>query len=522
MGTDRPSNVGQLLTSAALQDAELLAGAAGRDAAVVDVILRTKVTRETPPQPGELVVLDAASIGEHPYEIDVALRVISDAAAVGLIVTNPGSEIGLGAQRLADRFALPLVVLAETDAMALTHRLRAQLWAPDVEQASVVSALLDTFGQMRLTTVDSVIESLEGLCGSSISVLGQDRGLVAGSAIEVGDRRLASEQAYLVDHSTRAALHSATIVLSPDEEPAYWLVAESVGSDSAQRLLRTLLQIGSWYLAALLASLRARAEGDARRRIAVLNEILDTSDLAERDIQNQMLALEWSVSGWNTGLHIKLRGADAGRVVALHFELRDRLRSVGLDGPLVERNDGWSGWLTNSTEPAVETFPTLVEALAEALQGLVLAHPGLQAHAGIGRPYADLVGLRLSLTEAHEASVIANARSGGASGAAHIDQLGVQRVLMGWFSSEEFARYARSILQPVLEADVNHELLRTLEVYLDASCSTTDAARQLGVHRNTVTNRIRRIVKLLGIAFDDPETRLSLQLACRVLRLNRQ
>ena len=44
--------------------------------------------------------------------------------------------------------------------------------------------------------------------------------------------------------------------------------------------------------------------------------------------------------------------------------------------------------------------------------------------------------------------------------AAHIDQLGVQRVLMGWFSSEDFARYARSILEPILELDAEHELLR--------------------------------------------------------------
>ena len=125
--------------------------------------------------------------------------------------------------------------------------------------------------------------------------------------------------------------------------------------------------------------------------------------------------------------------------------------------------------MTDASEPAVESYSVMVRRLTDALAEFVDAHSGLQAHAGIGRPYLDLSGLRRSLTEAHEAALIANARFGGRFGAAHIDQLGVQRVLMGWFGSEDFARYARFILQPVIDADTDHELLRTLEVYLDAS-----------------------------------------------------
>ena len=104
---------------------------------------------------------------------------------------------------------------------------------------------------------------------------------------------------------------------------------------------------------------------------------------------------------------------------------------------------------------------------------------------------------------------------------AHIDRLGVQRVLVGWFSSDDFTSYAGTILEPVLEIDKEGDLLETLEAYLDASCSTTGAAHRLGVHRNTVSNRVRRVTDVLGVRLDDPETRLSLQLACRVLRINR-
>ena len=525
MSSDRPITVRQLLASPALTSANLLAGEGGLDSAVAEVVLHGKLRADSPLQPGEAVVLDAADIGEHLYQIDMAIRIAADAGGATLIVTNPSFELGVGVRRLANRFDVPLVLVPDTDAMTLTHRLRAQLWAADVEHASAVNSLLVSLSRTHDASVARVLGAVAELSASSVCLLGQDRSLVAGEEIDIGDRRLASGPAYLVDNSAEAALHSTAIVLTPGESGAeadYWLVAESRGSDAMQRLLRSLLLIGSWYLAALLASVRARTEGDARRRIAVLNELLATSDLHERDIRNQMLALGWTAAGWNTGLHITLRGADTSRILDLRAEVRERLRGAGLDGPLVERNDGWSGWVTDVSEPAVESYSVMVRQLDRALSEFVDAHSGLQAHAGIGRPYSDLNGLRRSLTEAHEAALIANTRFGGRSGAAHIDQLGVQRVLMGWFGSEDFARYARFILQPVIDVDSDHELLRTLELYLDASCSTTQAAEMLGLHRNTVANRMRRIAGLLGVALDDAETRLSLQLACRMLRIDRQ
>ena len=418
MGNQRLTTVRQLLASPALTGAEVVAGEAGLDEEVTEVVLHGRLRSDAPPQPGEAVVLDAAGIGEHLYQIDVAIRIVADAGSSTLIVTNPGFELDVGVRRLANRFDVPLAVVPDTDAMTLAHRLRAQLWAADVEHASAVDSLLVSLSRTHAASVDLVLGAVAELSASSVCLLGQDRSLVAGDAIEIGDRRLASGPAYLVDNSAEAALHSTAIVLTPGEageDADYWLVAETRGSDGVQRLLRSLLQIGSWYLAALLASVRARSESDARRRIAVLNELLATSDLHERDIRNQMLALGWSAAGWNTGLHITLHGADTSRIIDLHAEVRERLRGAGLDGPLVERNDGWSGWVTESSEPAVENYSAMVRRLSDALAEFVDAHSDLRAHAGIGRPYADLAGLRLSLTEAHEAALIANARFGGRS-----------------------------------------------------------------------------------------------------------
>ena len=367
MSSERPTTVRQLLASPALTTAELLAGGSGLDDAVTEVTLHGRIRPETPPQSGEAVVFDAASIGEHLYQIDMAIRIAADAGSSTLIVTNPGFELGIGVRRLANRFDVPLVVVPDTDAMTLTDRLRAQLWAADVEHASAVDALLVSLSRTHTASVDRILDSIAELSAASICLLGQDRSLVAGDDINIGDRRLASGSSHLVDNSSEASLHSTAIVLTPGEpgqDADYWLVAESRGADGVQRLLRSLLQIGSWYLAALLASVRARTESDARRRIAVLNELLATSDLHERDIRNQMLTLGWSAAGWNIGLHITLHGADTSRIIDLHAEMRERLRGAGLDGPLVERNDGWSGWVTEASEPAVENYSVMVRRLA--------------------------------------------------------------------------------------------------------------------------------------------------------------
>ncbi len=516
------STVRQVLASGALRNALLIGGERGLDVAVSDIVLASRVDSRTPPERGAAVVLDAAGIGDNRYQVDVALRVIAEAGAAALIVANPNPEIDIGAQRLANRLGVPLATVSEADVISLTYRLRSEFWSPDVEHVAEVHRLLALLRQMRVADPEAFVALLAETAQTKVCLIGQDRRPVAGPSIDIGRRRLAEADDYLIDHSSREALHSATIVLAPGERASYWLVAESLRSGSSQRLLRSLLQIGSWYVAALLGSGRVRAERDARRRIAVLNEIMHASEVPERDLYSQLVELGWSASGWNTGLHIKLRGhTDPGRIVGLHAEMSDRLAAAGIEGPLVERNDGWSGWMTEVGEPPPESYSVVVESLAATLAGFTSAHSELKAHGGIGRPYPELVGLRRSLAEAAEASVIANARTHESSGVAHIDRLGVQRVLLGWFSSDDFSSYAGSILEPVMEVDHEGNLLETLEAYLDASCSTTGAAQRLGVHRNTVSNRVRRVTEVLGIQLEDPETRLSLQLACRVLRINR-
>src|SRR5690606_41530717 len=60
------------------------------------------------------------------------------------------------------------------------------------------------------------------------------------------------------------------------------------------------------------------------------------------------------------------------------------------------------------------------------------------------------------------------------------------------------------------------DLIATLTAYLDAGGSVAETAAVLGVHRNTVTARLRRIEELLTADLANPDDRLALHLACRV------
>jgi PucR family transcriptional regulator, purine catabolism regulatory protein len=58
-----------------------------------------------------------------------------------------------------------------------------------------------------------------------------------------------------------------------------------------------------------------------------------------------------------------------------------------------------------------------------------------------------------------------------------------------------------------------------LAVYLDEESVGSAAAARLGVHRNTVSQRISRAEQLLGVSLLNPDERLAVHLACRAARV---
>ncbi|MDP6282159.1 MAG: PucR family transcriptional regulator ligand-binding domain-containing protein, partial [Acidimicrobiales bacterium] len=138
MVVTRRATVRHLLTSPHLRAGSLLGGEAGLDAPIGDVIVRARVEPELPPIEGSVVVLDVEGLGDHLYQVDQAIRVISDSGAVALLIVNQARDVGPSVRRLANRFEVPVFEIDSGDVMALAQSLRSELLFPDIEHAAAV------------------------------------------------------------------------------------------------------------------------------------------------------------------------------------------------------------------------------------------------------------------------------------------------------------------------------------------------------------------------------------------------
>lgn len=97
---------------------------------------------------------------------------------------------------------------------------------------------------------------------------------------------------------------------------------------------------------------------------------------------------------------------------------------------------------------------------------------------------------------------------------ARADRLALYRMLGAVHKLPDGPRLARAVLEPLLDArpDVRRERLETLRALL-AHGGVGEAAAALGVHRNTVAYRLRRIEAATGWRLSDPDLRLPLAVA---------
>jgi PucR family transcriptional regulator, purine catabolism regulatory protein len=102
---------------------------------------------------------------------------------------------------------------------------------------------------------------------------------------------------------------------------------------------------------------------------------------------------------------------------------------------------------------------------------------------------------------------------------ARADRLPAYRLLGSLRHLPDGERQARLLLAPLLvgRPDVRRERLETLRAVLDHP-DAAEAAAALGVHRNTIAYRVRRIEEATGWRLTDPDLRLPLALAVRLVR----
>jgi DNA-binding PucR family transcriptional regulator/putative methionine-R-sulfoxide reductase with GAF domain len=292
------------------------------------------------------------------------------------------------------------------------------------------------------------------------------------------------------------------------------------GVDAEGRL--RALEHGSTVLALELAKERAAAEVERRLRGDLVEEVLAGGlevEEAERVArQAERLGHRLPQRAWVVVLE-----ADDDKTEA---SLAARGQQDRLDGALsglVRSRLPGTLTLVRSASAVFLVPDELASDLAsvEKLGAQILAaaapvmKPG-SASVGIGNLANGVAELARSHVEARQALRLTR-RAGSRAHVASYRSLGAFRLLLEVQSPDALRRFVNELLGPLLEYAQNRDtpLLETLEALSAARWIRRAAARQLGIHINSMTYRVERVQTLTGLRLDDPETRVAISIALR-------
>jgi DNA-binding PucR family transcriptional regulator/putative methionine-R-sulfoxide reductase with GAF domain len=292
-------------------------------------------------------------------------------------------------------------------------------------------------------------------------------------------------------------------------------------AEGADGRLRAL-QHGSTVLALEMSKERAAAEVERRLRGDLVEELLagglDDAEAERLARQAERLGHRLPRRAWVVVLEPDDAASEAemaarGRQDRIHTALAD----------LARRRLGGALTLTRSSSAVVLLSEEVAfdlataERLADQLHAAAapLLRPGT-ASIGIGNLAESVAELARSHHEARQALRLA--RRGGMRGKiTSYRSLGAFRLLLEVQSPEALRRFVGEVLGPLLKYAESREtpLLETLEALAAARWVRRAAARDLGIHVNSMSYRTERIEAISGLKLDEPETRVAIAIALR-------
>jgi purine catabolism regulator len=141
----------------------------------------------------------------------------------------------------------------------------------------------------------------------------------------------------------------------------------------------------------------------------------------------------------------------------------------------------------------------------------------------VSRPFTDASARPTAEAEARAALESLERRIGGRAGSGgeqvvRAELLPAHQLLGSVMTIPEGRRLALALLGPLLvgTAAARRQRIETVRAILDAPGSS-EASSSLGVHRNTTAYRLKRIEEVTGWDLREPDLRLALSLALRIL-----
>lgn len=136
--------------------------------------------------------------------------------------------------------------------------------------------------------------------------------------------------------------------------------------------------------------------------------------------------------------------------------------------------------------------------------------------AGIGGVCRSAVEIARSYDDARRTVGIVG-RMGRADTAVAVEDLGINRLLLQVADASQLREFAYEVFGGLLAKGNATEYLSTLASYFRENNSLRGVARELHVHPNTVSYRVRRVEELTTLDFHDYRDRLMAQVALEIL-----
>ncbi|MBB5084672.1 PucR family transcriptional regulator [Nonomuraea endophytica] len=504
---------------------------AGHSRDIAEVTLIEDMRAIPPARHGQAGVCTGRASDEiNPDLLDVAVRFAASAnvAALALVGLPLDRPLPLTVSTLAERRGLSLLSVERgTDLARLVIAIEQEIALGPMRTISRAAAALAALD--RAEPGPDPIGELAALAGHEL-----------GLPITVEHRPDGQGVPVTVEHRLDGQGVPVTVERRPGGEGVPVTVAGAVRArlrcapandardtgDAADAVVRLVLHRAASLAGHAIERARRTSEGPAASRAALLAELLLSAPEDAGPLLARTRRAGFVVDGWHTVIHIELDNLDSltGGEAARH-ELTVEARRLALqaalnDGADWHRADAGSALTlvrTDRSEPAVTQPKALARTATAVLARLKEQFAGLRMYCGVGGSYQGLEGLQTSATEA---------RAGGAAArtARHQDRplafrdLGFRRVLLQWYAMNSSRVVVDRLLAPLDELGPRRkdEAIRTLQAFLDHPGSPGDAAAALGVHRNTIANRVKRLLDLLDMDGDNADHRLLLQLACRV------
>nr|WP_314419112.1 PucR family transcriptional regulator ligand-binding domain-containing protein [uncultured Erwinia sp.] len=197
--------------------------------------------------------------------------------------------------------------------------------------------------------------------------------------------------------------------------------------------------------------------------------------------------------------------------------LQQQLNQQGNGFPLVERGNMFIFLLPDEEGAFYQQKTWLQQWLRELAEG----NEGLSLLCGLSAKVQQLQDYQRALSQARQALDLSeNLRP--AQRISDYQQLGFIRLLSAIGDPALLSDFMHDTLGCLIERDRKSPwlLMETLETLLQENGNVVRAAERLGIHRNTLHQRIQRIEKLTGYAVGQPQFHLNASVALTIWRMS--